>query len=339
MPNHPQPPLAGTMPNAPTPHWGANVTAAPGSAKRPPLGPGPGEEVTTVLPRRPVGFAGPSPVSPALPGVPPWGAVPGHSPITAAHPARQRKGTWIAGAAAVAAVTVCAALGIHAASGSKGPADMKIGAAPASNTTAAQPSPSAAPIPPMPLSALPGIRLDVATINSIEGATNIVPRPDASNDTGAFVGGDNDRPDCGEIHGVALQKDLDNSGYLAVRTQSLMDPRQTEHLIDDAAIYFSTAKAANDFVTKQAQAWPKCNGATLHPAPAPGEEPSIWMVGSVTNRDGMLTVTNIEEGAEGWQCQRALTARNNVVIDVRSCAVNPQAITIATRMADRVTAH
>lgn len=341
MPEHSHPPLT----DAPLP-VSAPLTAAPRSGAAvarsghpalhtPPGGGGPGEEATAVLPRRPYVIAGPPP-GPPPPRIPSWGFTPGHPappPMVAPRRTWQGKGTWIVGVLAVGVVTACAALGIHAASGSDRPSDPRSGAAPATN---AHPSPSAAPAATMPLSALPGLRLDVATINSIEGATNIAPRPELGNDTLAFVGGENDRPECGEIHGVALQKDLDNTGYLAVRTQALQDPRQTDHVIDDGAIYFSTAKAANDFVAKQAQAWPKCNGATLHPAPAPGESPSIWMVGTAANHDGMLTVTNTEEGAEGWQCQRVLTARNNVVIDVRDCGVNPQGITIATRMADRV---
>lgn len=343
MPEHTRPPLtdmphpatasstAALRSGAAVAHYGHPVVPTP-----PSLG-GPGEEITTVLPRRPYALGGPPPAPPASIS-PSWGFAPAHpvpAPTVPPRQAWQGKATWIVGAIAIAVVTACAALGIHAASSSDSGPDPKGAAAP--NASPAQPSASPAPAATMPLSALPGLRLDVATINSIEGATNIAPRAEVTNDAAAYIGGDNDHPECGEIHGVALQKDLDNSGYLAVRTQALQDPRQTDHVIDDGAIYFSSAKAANDFVAKQAQAWPKCNGATLHPAPAPGESPSIWMVGTAANHDGMLTVTNTEEGAEGWQCQRALTARNNVVIDVRDCGVTPQAITIATRMADRVT--
>ncbi|ORB66490.1 sensor domain-containing protein [Mycobacterium scrofulaceum] len=192
----------------------------------------------------------------------------------------------------------------------------------------------------MPLSALPGVLLDVTTLNSMLGVSNLTPRADVSrNDTLAFSGGDNDHPECGGVHHPALQRELDNSGYLGVRIQAVSDPRMTENIVDDGAIYYSTAKAANDFVDKQAQAWEKCNGITLHPDPALHD--GIWMVGTVANRGGMVSVINTQEGAEGWQCQRALTARNNVVIDVNSCGFNrnDQAIAIATRMADRVTPH
>lgn len=242
--------------------------------------------------------------------------------------------------AAVVATAVCAGLVINFASGSDGPSDVKISATPASSSTSSSARPSTAPAATMPLSALPSVLLDVATLNSMLGATNLVPREDVlQNDTKAFSGGDNDHPECGGVHNVALQRELDNSGYVAVRIQAVSDPRLMENIVDDGAIYYSTANAANDFVAKQAQAWAKCNGAILHPDPALHD--GIWMIGTVANHGGMVSVISTQEGAEGWQCQRALTARNNVVIDVNSCGFNrtDQAIAIATRMADRVTAR
>lgn len=307
------------------------------AGQRPAFGPGPGEEITTVLPRRPVGFATPAPTS-ATPGMPVWGPPPRYSAPMPPRPQPRRRPplAWMTAGAAVVATAVCAGLVINFASSSDRPADVTIGAAPTSSTTSTSPSPSSAPEATMPLSALPGVLLDVGTLNSMLGATNLAPRADVSeNDTKAFTGGDNDHPECGGVHNAALQRELDNSGYVAVRIQAVSDPHLTENIVDDGAIYYSTAKAANDFVAKQAQAWAKCNGVTLHPDPADG----IWMVGTVANRGGMVSVISTQEGAEGWQCQRALTARNNVVIDVNSCGFNrtDQAIAIATRMADRVT--
>ncbi|ORB33120.1 hypothetical protein BST39_27400 [Mycobacterium paraseoulense] len=267
-----------------------------------------------------------------------WGPVPGYLPAFA--PARRRRQTpWtqIAVGAAVVVTLVVAGLAISVAGS---PDDTATSTSmPAPTTSAAPIDPGPAPqAPTVPLSALPGLMLDVATINTIEGATDIAPSPDSANDNAAYSGLDTDRPECGEIQAPALESELDGSGWIGVRTQSLQDPEGARHLNHSAAIYFATAKAANDFAAKQAQAWPKCNGASLH-LTVRREPTSIWMAGTATNRDGMLSITNTQEGARGWQCQRALTARNNIVIDVRSCGDNrtDQAITIATRMAERVT--
>lgn len=349
MPNQPTAPITNAAHAAPPSHV-APSAATPASTQaatrdahqpgqRPSFGPGPGEEITTVLPRGPIGFVNPAATSPA-PGMPVWGPPPVHAVPMFPRPQVRRRlpKAWLTVGTAVVATAVAAGLVINFASGSDGPADMKISAAPASNTTL--PKPSSAPEATMPLSALPGVLLDVATLNTMLGATNLVPRADVlQNDTKAFSGGDNDHPECGGVHNAVLQRELDNSGYVAVRIQAVSDPHLTENILDDGAIYYPTAKAANDFVAKQAQAWPKCNGVTLHPDPALND--GIWTVGTVANRGGMLSVISTQEGAEGWQCQRALTARNNVVIDVNSCGFNrtDQAIAIATRMADRVTPH
>lgn len=312
-------------------------------APTPAMRPGPGEEVTAVLPRRPFSAAARPPVPPmppARPGMALWGPIPGPPP--GPPPARRRRlPKWAQIAAAAATAVAMAGTGVainaatspdhHTASSTRSPA-------PTTSTPPIDPGPPPQP-PTVPLSALPGLILDVATINSIEGASDIAPPPgDVGNDDYAFHGVSTDRPECSEVHVPALDTELDNSGWIGVRTQTLTDPKAATHVNHNAAIYFATAKAANDFAAKQAHAWPKCNGATLHVSES-GSPDSIWIAGTASNHQGMLTITNTQEGAGGWQCQRALTARNNIVIDVRSCGDNrtDQAITIATRMAERAT--
>lgn len=332
MPHHPHSPTNTTHPaprNAPPVPRGAY-----GPARTAPVVAGRGDEVTTVLPRRPFGYAG-APGAP--PGMPTWGPSPGYRPSSTPGP-RRGQPTWarVAIGAAVVVVVVCAGLMINVASSP----DESSTVMPAPVTSAPPIDPGPAPqAPTVPLSALPGLMLDVATINSIEGATDIAPQPDDNGkDDYAYSGVSTDRPECSEIHAPAMESELDNSGWIGVRTQSLQDRDGARHRNHSAAIYFATAKAANDFAAKQALAWPKCNGATLHLTER-GYPGSIWIAGTTTNHDGMISITNTQEGGGGWQCQRALTARNNIVIDVRSCAANrtDQAITIATRMAERVT--
>ncbi|WP_156746579.1 sensor domain-containing protein [Mycobacterium sp. E1715] len=314
MPSSPHPPMARTTP------------------------PSPGEEVTAVLPRRPFRTAGAPPMPPMPPRMPAWGTPPGYPPAFVPAPSR-RWPTWaqIAVGAAVMVTLGAAGLAINVAASPDDTASSTV--LPAPKTSAAPVSPGPAPeAPTVPLSALPGLLLDVATINSIEGATDIAPAPDSGNDHTAYSGLTTDRPECGEIQAPALESELDGSGWIGVRTQSLQDRDGARHLNHSAAVYFGTAKAANDFAAKQAQAWPRCNGASLH-LTTRREPTSVWTAGTATNRDGMLSITNTQEGAGGWQCQRALAARNNIVIDVRNCGENrtDQAITIATRMAERVT--
>ncbi|EUA50573.1 pknH-like extracellular domain protein [Mycobacterium xenopi 3993] len=48
--------------------------------------------------------------------------------------------------------------------------------------------------------------------------------------------------------------------------------------------------------------------------------------------------TQQNANAPGWACGRALTARNNVVIDVNTCSADPKntAVDIANQIAGRV---
>ena len=42
----------------------------------------------------------------------------------------------------------------------------------------------------------------------------------------------------------------------------------------------------------------------------------------VTEADGILRTSRVQEGGAGWACQDALAARNNVVIDFYICGID-----------------
>lgn len=46
----------------------------------------------------------------------------------------------------------------------------------------------------------------------------------------------------------------------------------------------------------------------------------VWTVGAVTDDNGTLSTSQVQEGGDGWTCQRALTVRNNVAVDIVACA-------------------
>ncbi|CAM4427832.1 Serine/threonine-protein kinase PknH [Mycobacterium basiliense] len=138
------------------------------------------------------------------------------------------------------------------------------------------------------------------------------------------------------------------SGYTAVRghddvapgsaPSGDMDPELTQ-----ALVLFPSAAQANDFFTKSSQAWPACANRQFI-TPGDADNPEIqWQVGPVSTANGMLstpvTVTmtkgpNTFKGA----CQRVLTVRNNVAIDLSACGKDPGdlGITIANQIAGKV---
>lgn len=289
---------------------------------------------TVVLPRRRLGGFAVNPPAPPLPGAPTWPPV-GYPPAPRGN--ARRKWALIGGAAAGAVtIALCAGVIIATAGGSQTPDSLTPApSAPPSPTSTTSVRPAPGPV--VSIDLLPGLLPDPAVINSIEGATNIavVPDPKAGN---VFADISTDRPECQGIEHPALMATLQGSGWIAAQTQVLRDPGDNwQHLVTNAVIDYSSAQAANDFAARQAQAWAKCDGKSLT-STAPGQETLTWSVGTTANRNGTLSVLLTQEGSGGWGCQRALTARNNIVVDVRSCGLDrtDQAIAIATKIADRI---
>jgi hypothetical protein len=62
-------------------------------------------------------------------------------------------------------------------------------------------------------------------------------------------------------------------------------------------------------------------------------------VAGVNKVSGTLSISEAQEGGDGWSCQRALTVRNNVAIDVLTCAsplAGGSAVDIAEQIAAKV---
>jgi hypothetical protein len=140
--------------------------------------------------------------------------------------------------------------------------------------------------------------------------------------------------ECLAIDGSAQAQVYAGSGYTAERDQTLHDGDSFTHYVEQAVVYFPSAKLAGDFFTASAQQWPACHQYTHT------QTNSQWAVGPISNRNGTLSTTAIQLNpkAAGWGCGRALAIRNNVVIDVNTCSANPadSALNIANQIAAKV---
>ena len=86
------------------------------------------------------------------------------------------------------------------------------------------------------------------------------------------------------------------------------------------------------------QSWSNCSKRRFSDV-APGQPDTVWTVAGITKDNGTLSTSEVQEGGDGWTCQRALTVRNNVAIDVVTCAfslVGSSAIDIASQIAAKV---
>lgn len=296
------------------------------------------DDVTAVLAPR-FATSGASWDQPRLPAAPGW------PPANYTPMARRGnpRGKWAVIGAAAGVATIALGAVVILATGDKSGAGADtithappIAAAPSSAAT----NPTQTPPPIVTIDALPGLLPDPAVVNNIEGTTSIVLDPDP-NGGNAFQDIQTDRPECQGIEHPAMLATLQGSGWMAAHSQVLHEPgKDWNHLITNAVINFPNPRLANDFATKQAQAWARCDGRTLT-GNAPSEAPITWSVGTTTNHNGMLSVLLTQEGDPRWGCQRALTTRNNIVVDTRSCGLQrtDQAVAIATKIADRITAN
>lgn len=186
--------------------------------------------------------------------------------------------------------------------------------------------------PPVAETALRRLLLSPEQINPIMEATDmaVTRTHNALSDDSASM----EPRECLAVDGAAQAEVYAGSGYSAVREQSLSEGDEFAHYVDQAVVLFPTAKRAAAFFEASAKQWPNCYEYRHI------QSGSEWTAGEISNVDGMLSTTANQENAmkSGWACGRALTARNNVIIDVNTCSTDPKdsAVNIANQIAAKV---
>ncbi|OBG70502.1 MULTISPECIES: sensor domain-containing protein [unclassified Mycobacterium] len=108
-------------------------------------------------------------------------------------------------------------------------------------------------------------------------------------------------------------------------------------------VLFPAPEQARAFFDASARRWPACANRQ-DTVPADATNPGLhWQVGAVSNANGMLTTTvTVDVTSNGttttMPCQRALTVRNNVAIDVNACRKDLADLgsTVANQIAGKV---
>jgi hypothetical protein len=250
-----------------------------------------------------------------------------HSPNT------QRWLVAIAGAAvAVAAVTVAVAASGHNDSPAV-PGGVPVPAPPTKSTAPATPSAPVAPPQMRTISdnTLPTLLPDPAYVGQVMGAPGLE-AIDKLSGPGMFT----DVADPPQCVGAIIPADENayaGSGSRATYVQALHDQSRTT--VFSAVTTFGTASSAQDLVAAQGPTWATCRSAPIVMDRDHGN-PTTWTVQDVSVHGGIVTARI--SAASGPTCQRALTSKNNVVIDVTACNANPsnEAVTIASAIANRV---
>jgi PknH-like extracellular domain len=128
---------------------------------------------------------------------------------------------------------------------------------------------------------------------------------------------------CLAIDGPAQDRVYANTGWTAVRGQrlddSVDDSKRRKHYAIQTVVAFPSAHDASAFYDTSTQTWSGCSNRRYSDI-NPGKPDTVWTVSATTNSNGMLTTSQVQQGGDGWTCQRALTARNNVAIDIVACS-------------------
>lgn len=203
-------------------------------------------------------------------------------------------------------------------------------------TSSAAPTTNAAPAP-MLVRELPGLLLDRAAINRVMGATGMELK---DGEWSRMSRWNSTAGDCAATWIEAWAPVYEGSGWMGLRGNTYSEPEDSwSHRVWQAVVAFPFAADAKDFYTKQVASWKTCDGRRVdqRDVDKPGE-PNEWTVGQSTDAGGLLTVVDEEVGKPGWLCERALTARNNVVVDIRACGrdVRTEAGQVATEIAAKV---
>jgi PknH-like extracellular domain len=108
------------------------------------------------------------------------------------------------------------------------------------------------------------------------------------------------------------------------------------HFVGPVVVSFPSPDEAAAFFTASAERWPACSNRQYTFSQA-GKSDVVWTVGPVTNTNGTLITTETQEGVNDWSCERALSVRNNVAIDVIACSNSPSgsAVNVVQRMPPR----
>jgi serine/threonine kinase PknH len=253
--------------------------------------------------------SGPIPATSQPPTTPPyypatnanWGAPPPHTPPqftgppTWNQPPPKRRNPWPI-IAAVAAVLVVIASGVGI-------------------WLVVRPKP-VPPVDPIPAERLSALLLGASDINSVMGSSTMEPgKPIQAMDTSSLTVS---QPDCQGALYTTQSPVYGGTGYSAVSGLVSSEPGDNyDHWVNQAVVLFPSADKAKAFLQVSAGKWKGCAGKTV--TVTNKGKTYRWTFGQVQGGPPKIAVLDTQEAADGWECQRAMSASNNVIVDVNAC--------------------
>jgi eukaryotic-like serine/threonine-protein kinase len=199
-----------------------------------------------------------------------------------------------------------------------------------STTSAAPPQPAVQP------SALRGLLLPVDQIQGLMGGMN----PQTSDiDTPWDLSNELVEQDCLGPYEAGQRSVYGKYMYTGYQLQILVDQDQPQKLntVTQSVIGFPNAEQAQGAINDQIHLWEQCANRTFtfHS----GDKSQSVTLGAPTMDPGGAHVISVHyQYGQQQHCEHALTARENVVVDISACSVKPgnQAVGILGQIVDRI---
>jgi len=237
-----------------------------------------------------------------------------------------RRNVFVAAAAAVALIAVIA-IAVAITRDGESSSNAAAGSTNAATSSSEAPPP---PPPPVALGQLEQLLLSPAELNTIMGATDMTVaarRSTLEHESGVSP------QDCLALASVADSDVYANSGWTDTRGQTLIGaPGNNGHAIIQNLVLFPATEQAQAFATASKRNWQACSNTRFTDATGQGMS---YSSGPLDEPNGTLTV---RVDSPTLSCQRALTAANNVVIDVAACGSRSSLIGRAAHIADEIAA-
>ncbi|MEZ0354493.1 serine/threonine-protein kinase PknH/PknJ [Mycobacterium sp. pR1184] len=191
--------------------------------------------------------------------------------------------------------------------------------------------------PPEPIAStrLNSLLLSASDINTIMGATNIQPgKPITTMGTSSMTVS---IPDCEGALYTTQDPVYAGSGWTGIYGLVSAEPGDNnDHWVNQAVVAFPTADKAKAFLQGSLDKWKKCVGQTV--TVDNSGKTYRWTFAPVQGSSPKISVLQTQEGADGWQCEHAMSVANNVIVDVNACGyhINDQSSQIAEKIVDKV---
>ena len=178
--------------------------------------------------------------------------------------------------------------------------------------------PKPAPPPPDLIAAdrLSALLLSPSDINSVMGASTIEPsKPITSMDTSGVT---LSPPDCQGALYTSQEPVYAGSGYTGVSALVSQEPGDNnDHWVNQAVVLFPSVDKAKSFLQSANDKWKSCAGKTV--TVTNKSKTYRWTFAQIIGEPPKIAVLDTQEGADGWECQRALSVANNVIVDINAC--------------------